>query len=56
MASAKKHTVAAGETLSDIALKHYGHANRWQEIYDADKAVIGDNPNKIKPGQEFIIP
>jgi nucleoid-associated protein YgaU len=56
LASAKKHTVVAGETLSDISLKYYDKANAWQQIYDANKDVIGDNPNKIKPGQEFIIP
>jgi nucleoid-associated protein YgaU len=56
LAGAKKHTVATGETLSDIALKYYGRANAWQQIYDVNKGVIGDNPNKIKPGQEFIIP
>ena len=56
LASAKKHTVVAGETLSDISLKYYGKATAWQQIYDVNKDVIGDNPNKIKPGQEFIIP
>lgn len=51
-----KHTVAAGETLSHISLKYYKSANHWQEIYEANKDVIGDNPNRIKPGQELVIP
>jgi nucleoid-associated protein YgaU len=54
--SSRKHTVGAGETLSHISLKYYGTANRWQEIYEANKDEIGDNPNKIKAGQELIIP
>jgi nucleoid-associated protein YgaU len=55
-AAALKHTVAAGETLSHISLKYYKSANRWKEIYEANKDVIGDNPNRIKPGQELVIP
>lgn len=53
-----QHTVAAGETLSDLALKYYGSAakEKWMAIYEANKAVIGDNPNVIKPGQELKIP
>jgi nucleoid-associated protein YgaU len=50
--------VAAGETLSDIALKYYGSAvkEKYMKIYEANKAVIGDNPNLIKPGQVLKIP
>jgi nucleoid-associated protein YgaU len=55
-AQGKKHTVAEGETLSHISLKYYGSATRWQEIYEANKGVIGDNPNKIYVGQELVIP
>lgn len=53
-----EHTVAAGETLSAIALKYYGSAvkDKWMKIYEANKAVIGDNPNLIKPGQVLKIP
>lgn len=53
-----EHTVAAGETLSDIALKYYGSAvkEKWMVIYDANKAVIGNDPGKIRPGQVLKIP
>jgi nucleoid-associated protein YgaU len=51
-----KHTVVPGETLSHISLKYYQTANRWKEIYEANKATIGDNPGMIYPGQVFIIP
>jgi nucleoid-associated protein YgaU len=53
-----QHTVAAGETLSQIALKHYGNAGReyWMAIYEANKAVIGANPGLIKPGMVLKIP
>ncbi len=53
-----EHTVAADETLSHISLKYYGSAvkEKWMIIYEANKAVIGDNPNKIRPGQVLKIP
>jgi nucleoid-associated protein YgaU len=56
--SVKKHVVESGETLSHIALKYYGSAikEKWMIIYEANKDLIGDNPNRIRPGQEFIIP
>ena len=52
----KTHTVKAGETLSAIAKEVYGDSKRWKEIYEANKALIGDNPNMIKVGQELRIP
>lgn len=53
-----QHTVQEGETLSDIALKYYGHAGPtyYTAIYEANKDVIGDDMNKIEPGQELAIP
>jgi nucleoid-associated protein YgaU len=53
-----EHTVAADETLSHIALKYYGSAvkDKWMIIYEANKAVIGDDPGRIRPGQVLKIP
>jgi len=53
-----EHVVAAGETLSDLALKYYGSASKdhWMKIYEHNKAAIGDNPNVIKPGLQLRIP
>ena len=53
-----EHTVAAGETLSHIALKYYGSAakEKWMLIYEANKAVIGDDPGRIRQGQTLKIP
>ena len=50
------YTVQKGDTLSKIAKHHLGDANAWRKIYDANKAVIGDNPDKIFPGQKLKIP
>ena len=54
----KSHTVASGETLSHIALNYYGAAakEKWMIIYEANKNVIGDDPNFIRTGMELFIP
>ena len=48
--------VAKGDTLSHIAKEYYGKAGKWHAIYDANRDVIGDNPDKIFPGQVLKIP
>ena len=50
------YTVQSGDSLSKIAKKHYGNANAWTKIYNANKSEIGDNPDLIHPGQKFVIP
>ena len=50
------HTVSGGENLWAIAKKYYGTGAKWQKIYDANKNVIGDNPDLIKPGMNLTIP
>ena len=50
------YTVVSGDSLSKIAKKHLGDAKRWRELYDANKGVIGDDPDLIKPGQKLRIP
>lgn len=50
----RRHTVAAGENLTVIARK-YG-LDGWRALYDLNAAVIGGDPNQIKPGQELRIP
>ena len=53
-----EHTVAAGETLSQIALKYYKNSGRefWMKIYEANKSAIGDNPGMLKPATVLKIP
>lgn len=55
-AASRTYTVVSGDTLSGIAKRFYGNANRYPEIYNANRAVIGGNPNLIKPGQRLVIP
>jgi nucleoid-associated protein YgaU len=49
------HDVASGDTLSSIAKKYYGDANKYQKIFEANKPMLSD-PNKIYPGQKLRIP
>lgn len=54
-AEARTYTVAAGDSLSKIAKKHYGDANQWKKIFEANKDKI-KNPDLIHPGQVLVIP
>jgi len=47
------YTVKSGDTLSEIGQQH-GVA--WREIHEANRDVIGDDPDKIRPGQKLRIP
>lgn len=53
-----EHTLTAEETLSHLSLKYYGSAAKpyWMLIYEANKDVIGDNPNHVRAGLELKIP
>jgi hypothetical protein len=50
------YTVKSGDSLWAIAKKLLGDGSRYTEIYEANKSIIGSNPNLIYPGQTFTIP
>lgn len=57
--TARRHKtveVKIGQSLSVIAKKEYGDASQWRKIYNANKKVIGGNPNRIYRGQKLVIP
>ena len=54
-AGGRSYTVKSGDTLSKIAKEHYGDANNYMKIFDANKDQLTD-PDKIKPGQVLKIP
>ncbi len=49
------HTVQKGDTLSKIAKEFYGDANKYQQIFEANKPMLS-HPDKIYPGQKLRIP
>ncbi|UGY90596.1 transglycosylase family protein [Streptomyces gobiensis] len=46
------YTVKPGDTLSVLAA---AHGTDWRTVYAANKAVIGDDPDLILPGQRLKI-
>jgi nucleoid-associated protein YgaU len=53
--TARTYTVQAGDSLSKISKQFYGDANKYMKIFEANKDKLAD-PDKIKPGQELVIP
>ena len=53
--AARYYTVAKGDTLSKIAKQHYGDANKYPQIFEANKPML-KHPDKIYPGQVLRIP
>lgn len=51
----KTYVVQSGDSLSKIAKAHYGDAMQYPKIFEANRHIL-DDPNKIFPGQELIIP
>lgn len=52
---AQYHDVVRGDTLSAIAKKYYGDANKYPAIFEANKPML-NHPDKIYPGQKLRIP
>lgn len=49
------YEVKSGDNLSKIAKEFYGDANRYPEIFEANKPMLS-HPDKIYPGQNLRIP
>ena len=54
--AAKRYTVVKGDCLWNIAKKFYGNGAKWPVIYNANKSVVGGNPNLIYAGQLLTFP
>ena len=49
------YVVVSGDSLSKIAKREYGDANKWKQIFEANRDIIKD-PNLIHPGQKLKLP
>ena len=49
------YTVQSGDSLSKIALAHYGDAMKYVAIFEANKPLL-ENPDLIYPGQVLRLP
>lgn len=54
--NSQTYTVVSGDCLWNIAKRFYGNGSQYTIIYDANRDVIGGNPNLIYPGQVLTIP
>jgi nucleoid-associated protein YgaU len=54
-AEATYYDVRSGDTLSKIAKQFYGDANRYPEIFEANRPML-KSPDEIYPGQKLRIP
>ena len=53
---AEELIVVAGDNLRKIARTVFGDGTRWKEIYDANKALIGNENAELKAGTRLSIP
>jgi nucleoid-associated protein YgaU len=42
--------------LAGIATRILGSRDRWPELYAFNRGVIGDDPDKLAPGQWLLLP
>lgn len=49
-------TVRPGDTLWELAERHLGDGSRWTELYAANRAVVGADPDLIRPAERLRIP
>lgn len=52
----ERYTVKEGDCLWLIALAKYGRGEDWTKVYDANRAVVGGDPDLILPGQTLVLP
>lgn len=51
----RRHSVAKGDTLYNLAVRYYGDRAKWRDIYAANRDVVPD-PNALRIGAELKIP
>ena len=50
------YTIVKGDTLSLLAGRFYGDIFLWQAIYQANRDIIGDDPDLIEVNTNITIP
>jgi nucleoid-associated protein YgaU len=51
-----EYIVKDGDDLHYLAARFYGNARLWTKIYEANRKVLGNNPNVLTRGTRLIIP
>jgi LysM repeat protein len=55
IAAADAYEVQPGDCLWTIAEKTTGSGYNWVKLYEANKSVVGANPDLIYPGQKLVL-
>lgn len=53
---ARQYRVQPNDSLYRIAQRLYGDGNRWQELHQANRQTIGENPANLKVGMVLTLP
>jgi nucleoid-associated protein YgaU len=51
-----EYVVQPGDTLRSIARDEYGDPEQWPRVYDANRDVIGSDPDTLRAGTRLRIP
>jgi len=54
-AGTTEYVVQPGDTLRTIAQQQYGDPAQWPRIYQANRDVIGPDPDALQPGTRLMI-
>lgn len=54
--SGRTYVVQEGDTLYDIARYELGEAQRWYEIRQLNRDILGDDAKSLRPGIELVLP
>jgi nucleoid-associated protein YgaU len=55
-AASTEYVVQPGDTLRSIAQEVYGNTDEWPRIYDANRDLIGPDPDSLQAGMRLRIP
>ncbi len=56
LACGSQYSIGRGDSLGSIATRAYGDPKRYDILLDANRDVIGENPNAIVPGMVISVP
>lgn len=52
----KNHLVEEGDSLSSIAVRYYGRDSRWSKIFEANRTLLQNDPDRLQIGMVLAIP
>jgi len=50
------YVVRKGDTLQKISRKFYGTTRKWRRLYEANRDVLTQGPDKLQVGMRLVIP